>query len=76
MMPVAHDLAVGAEVVVLAQAVVAGAADIYARLAGHAVAHLDVVADGRTLFHHHPAELVSHDDRGLDVVVDGVAVHV
>ena len=74
--PVAHDLALGAEVVVLAQAVVAVAADVHTRLASHAVAHLHVVADFRALFHHHATELVPHDDRRLDIVVDGIAVHV
>ena len=71
---VAHHLAVGAEVVVLAQAEVALATDIDARLAGNAVADLDLVADCRPLVHDHPAKLVPHDHRRLDIVVDGVAI--
>ena len=35
-----------------------------------------MVADLRALFHHHATELVSHDDRSLDIVVNGIAVHV
>ena len=69
---IAHNPPVGAEVVMFAQAVGAVAADLDARFTGYAIADRDLIARAGPLFYHDSTELVAHDHRGADVVVDGV----
>ena len=76
MVPVPHGLALGTEVVVLAQAVGAFAADIDARLACHPIADGDLISYLGALLYYHTAELVTYDHRSPNLVIDGFVVKV